>query len=117
MPSLRDLATARSGDKGDTATLGVVCRDPADYPLLAAWLTPERVAAFLAPDVRGPVRRHELPGLAALLFVLEGALEGGVTRSLALDPHGKSLAFSLLAMPLPQDVAARSRLASASAGR
>lgn len=109
MASLRDLATARSGDKGDTATLGVVCRDPADYPLLAAWLTPERVAAFLAPDVRGPVRRHELPGLAALLFVLEGALAGGVTRSLALDPHGKSLAFSLLAMPLPDELLTRAR--------
>ncbi|MDW8442964.1 MAG: hypothetical protein RML45_00565 [Acetobacteraceae bacterium] len=45
MASLRDLATARSGDKGDTATLGVVCRDPANYPLLADWLTAERVAA------------------------------------------------------------------------
>ncbi len=109
MASLRDLATARSGDKGDTATLGVVCRDPADWPLLAGWLTAERVAAFLAPAVRGPVRRYELPALAALLFVLEGALDGGVTRSLALDPHGKSLAFSLLAMPLPEEILTRAR--------
>ncbi len=109
MASLRDLATARSGDKGDTATLAVVCRDPADWPLLAGWLTADRVAAFLAPAVRGAVRRHELPALAALLFVLEGALEGGVTRSLALDPHGKSLAFSLLAMPLPEEILTRAR--------
>jgi len=109
MSTLRDFATARSGDKGDTATLGVVCRDPADYPLVAEWLTAERVAAFLAPDVHGPVRRYELPGLAALLFVLEGALEGGVTRSLALDPHGKSLASSLLAMPLPEEILTRAR--------
>lgn len=98
---LADIAVARSGDKGDTATLSVVAVDPADFPVLQAWLTAERVAAVYAGVVRGEVTRHALPQLAALHFVLRGALGGGVTRSLALDAHGKTLASRLLALPLP----------------
>jgi hypothetical protein len=100
---LNDIAIARSGDKGDRATLSVVALDPAHYPLLERWLSAERVAAHYAGTVRGPVRRYTLPQLHALQFVMDGALGGGVTRSLALDAHGKSLAFALLALPLPGD--------------
>lgn len=95
---LRDLAHCRSGDKGDTSTISVFAHDPADYPRLAIWLTPERVRAHLGDLVRGEVRRYELPQLAALHFVLDGALGGGVTRSLRLDRHGKSLGMLLLGM-------------------
>lgn len=101
--TLRDIAIARSGDKGNRATLSVVARDPADYPLLAALLTPERVAAVYAGTVRGPVERHLLPGLAAVHFVMHQALGGGVTRSLALDAHGKTLSAAILALPLPPE--------------
>jgi hypothetical protein len=97
---LHDLAIARSGDKGDVATLSVIALDPANYPMLEAWLTAGRVRAHFAHRVRGEVERHALPQLFALHFVLHGALDGGVTRSLALDAHGKGLAFALLDLEL-----------------
>jgi hypothetical protein len=100
---LRRIAHARTGDKGDTANVCVIARSPADYLRLERELTAERVARHLAGIVRGPVVRHALPGLGALNFVLEQALGGGVTRSLALDAHGKSLAAALLALELPDD--------------
>jgi hypothetical protein len=100
MPKLRDLAHARTGDKGDTSNIAVIAYDPADYDLLRAALTPERVQAFFRGVVRGEVRRYELPRLGALNFVMQGALGGGVTRSLALDAHGKSLGSALLEMEL-----------------
>lgn len=98
---LRELAHARSGDKGDISNLSVIAFDPADYPRLRAALTAERVAAHLGPRVRGAVERYELPYLAALNFVLHEALSGGVTRSLALDPHGKCLSSCFLDMEVP----------------
>lgn len=97
--TLREIAHARTGDKGDVSNISVVAYRIEDYPRLAAWLTAERVGAHFAGVVTGSVRRYELPALGALNFVLEGALGGGVTRSLALDPHGKSLSSSLLDMP------------------
>jgi hypothetical protein len=100
---LRRLAHARAGDKGDTSTISVIAFDPADYPLLAEQVTAERVAAWFGAPVGGPVERYELPRLGALHFVLHGALGGGVTRSLALDAHGKSRSSLLLelAVELP----------------
>jgi hypothetical protein len=93
---LQQIAIARSGDKGNLATLSVIARDPAHYALLARLLTAERVAAHYAGVVRGEVRRFELPHLAALHFAMHDALAGGVTRSLALDAHGKTLASAVL---------------------
>lgn len=98
--TLREIAHARTGDKGDTSNISVIAYDAADYPLLARHLTAARVKARLAGIVRGEVTRYELPKLGALNFVLEGALGGGVTRSLALDAHGKSLGAALLDMPI-----------------
>lgn len=101
MTRLRALAHVRSGDKGDTAQVSVIAYREADYPLLAAAVTAARVAAHLGALPDGVVvRRAELPRLGALMFVLEGALAGGVTRSLALDAHGKTLAMQLLDLEL-----------------
>ena len=97
---LHDIAIARSGDKGNRATLSVIARDPAHYPLLERLLTPERVQAHYRGVVQGPVVRHLLPQLGAVHFVLEQALGGGVTRSLALDAHGKTLGSAILDLPL-----------------
>ena len=99
---LREIAHARTGDKGGVSNISVVVYRIEDYPHLAAWFTAERVRAHFVDVVRGSVRRYELPALRALNFVLEGALGGGVTRSLALDPHGKSLSSSRLDMPLDE---------------
>ena len=93
---LHDIAIARSGDKGNLATLSVIALDAADYPRIEAVLTAERVRAHFAGVVRGEVQRHALPHLGALHFVMHDALAGGVTRSLALDAHGKTLAAAVL---------------------
>lgn len=93
---VRDIALARSGDKGNRATLSVIARDPRDYPLLERVLTAERVRRHYGDLVRGEVQRYLLPHLGAVHFVMNDALAGGVTRSLALDAHGKTLAFAIL---------------------
>jgi hypothetical protein len=97
---VRDIAIARSGDKGNRATLSVIARDPADYPLLERVLTAERVRAHYEGVVRGSVQRYPLPHLGALQFVMNEALAGGVTRSLALDAHGKTLSAAILDVAL-----------------
>jgi len=93
---LHDIAIARSGDKGNRATLSVIARDPAHYPLLERLLTPERVQAHYRGTVQGSVQRYPLPHLGAVHFVMHDALGGGVTRSLALDAHGKTLSAAIL---------------------
>jgi hypothetical protein len=93
---LHDIAIARSGDKGNLATLSVIALEPHDYARLERLLTPERVREHYRGIVRGEVQRFALPHLGALHFVLHDALAGGVTRSLALDAHGKTLAAALL---------------------
>jgi hypothetical protein len=98
--TVRDIAMARSGDKGNRATLSVIALNPADYPELERLLTAERVKALFAGVVQGPVERHTLPDLGAVHFVMFDALGGGVTRSLALDAHGKTLSTAILDLPL-----------------
>jgi len=95
---LHELAHCRAGDKGNVATLSVFPRDDRDYPLLARTLTADVVRAHLADYVAGEVVRHELPGLCALQFVCHQVVDGGVTTSLALDTHGKSLSSRLLSL-------------------
>ena len=99
---LRDIAHARTGDKGNRSTLSVIAYDPKYFPLLEKLLTPERVKAHYKGIVHGTVERYCLPQLGALNFVLNGSLGGGVTRSLALDAHGKCLASGLLGMFLSE---------------
>lgn len=97
---LRDIAHARSGDKGNRATLTVIAFDKTHYPMLVRELTPERVQACYAGIVQGRVDRYLLPQLGAVHFVLHQALGGGVTRSLALDAHGKALSGKILGLSL-----------------
>lgn len=97
---LLDLAHARSGDKGDTANVGVIALKPDWYPLLARELTAERVAAHFQGMITGPVERFELPNLRALNFLLHGALDGGGTISLKTDAQGKVFSTALLRMLL-----------------
>ena len=97
---LLDIAHARSGDKGDTANVGVIALKPDWYPLLARELTAERVAAHFQGMITGPVERFELPNLRALNFLLHGALDGGGTISLKTDAQGKVFSTALLRMVL-----------------
>jgi hypothetical protein len=106
MRTLREVAHSRTGDKGNTSNVSVIAYDPADYPLLERYVTAERVKAHLGDLVRGEVVRYTLPRLGALNFVLHGALAGGVTRSLALDAHGKSLSSAFLSLEIPREVEA-----------
>ena len=96
MIKLREIAHSRTGDKGNISNISVIAYDPRHYPLLLAQVTPERVKAHFAGVVEGEVVRYELPRIFALNFVMDRALGGGVTRSLALDAHGKSLSSALL---------------------
>ena len=96
MTKLREIAHSRTGDKGNTSNISVIAFREQDYPLLLAQVTSARVKTLFAGVVEGEVVRYELPNLSALNFVMSGALGGGVTRSLALDAHGKSLSSALL---------------------
>ena len=100
MKKLRDIAHSRTGDKGETSVISLIAFDEADYPLLRDHVTAERVRKHFAGIVQGEVIRYEIPSLGALNFVLHKALSGGVTRSLALDAHGKSLSSRLLDMDI-----------------
>ena len=93
---LREIAHSRTGDKGNISNISVIAYDAKDYPVLLQQVTAERVKAHFSGVVAGEVVRYELPNLAALNFVMDQALGGGVTRSLALDAHGKSLSSALL---------------------
>jgi hypothetical protein len=97
---LYDIAHCRAGDKGNTSILSVVAYRDEHYPLLLAQVTAEAVARHMQGIVTGEIHRYELPNLGALQFVCEHALNGGVTTSLALDAHGKSLSFALLEMAI-----------------
>ncbi len=97
---LHDLAHARAGDKGDVSMISVIAYRAEDYPLLVETLTTAVVARVFEGLGLTRVERFELPPLGALNFVLHGALRGGVTRSLALDAHGKTLSSSLLSLEI-----------------
>jgi len=97
---LVDLAHARSGDKGDTANVGVIAFKREWYPLLTRELTERRVADHFRGVITGTVQRFELPNLGALNFLLHGALDGGGTLSLKTDAQGKVFSTALLRMIL-----------------
>ena len=98
---VRELAHSRTGDKGNISNISVIAFDRKDYPKLSQALTAEAVRKHFGWVVKGDVVRYELPQLGALNFVMGQALGGGVTRSLALDPHGKCLSSYLLEFDLP----------------
>jgi hypothetical protein len=95
-----DIAHARSGDKGDTANVGLIALRPEWYDLIATQITRERVAEHFRGMIEGGVERFELPNLNALNFLLHGALDGGGTLSLKTDAQGKVYSTALLRMTI-----------------
>ena len=98
---LRELAHSRTGDKGNTLNISVICYDAKHWEFLERELTVERVADAFRHIAKGPIRRYPLRNLKAFNFVIENALAGGVTISLAQDIHGKSYSNVMLAIELP----------------
>lgn len=94
------IAHARSGDKGDTANVGLIALDPKYYPALVAQVTAERVKEHFSGICHGKVERFELPNLHALNFLLHESLDGGGTISLKADPQGKTYSAALLRMEI-----------------
>lgn len=108
---LVELAHARSGDKGDTANVGLMVYDEEDYPLILKMVTSDRVKQHFKGLVKGPVERFQLDNLHAVNFLLHGALDGGGTVSLMTDAQGKVFSTALLRMRIevPDEVAERVR--------
>jgi hypothetical protein len=98
--NLERVAHVRSGDKGNTSNIAVIAYRAEFYPLLKEQLTAERFKVFYRGAIKGAVTRYEDDNLAALNFVAEGALGGGVSRSLSLDNYGKALSAAILGFPL-----------------
>jgi hypothetical protein len=107
---LVDIAHARSGDKGDTANVGVIALEPRWYQVLQEFVTRGRVAEHFRGMIEGEVDRYELPNLNALNFLLHGALDGGGTLSLKTDAQGKVYSTALLRMVIDVPDAAARRL-------
>ncbi len=105
MPRIRliEIAHARSGDKGDTANIGLIARKPEYYPILLEKVTAERVKQHFAEICLGEVVRYELPNLGALNFLLHKSLDGGGTLSLKTDAQGKTYSAALLRMEIDID--------------
>ncbi|MDR3593402.1 hypothetical protein [Clostridium sp.] len=93
---LREIAHSRTGDKGNISVISVIAYDEKDYQKLKEEVTVEKVKKQFEHIVKGKITRYEIESLGALNFVMENALGGGVTRSLSIDPHGKSLSSLLL---------------------
>lgn len=100
---LYDLAHSRAGDKGNTLIVSLIPYEEKDYDLLCRQVTVEKVKQHLKEIVKGEIIRYELPNIAALQFVCYRALLGGVTTSLGMDTHGKSLSFALLEMEIEME--------------
>jgi len=107
---LQHVAHARSGDKGDTSNIAVYAYEPVFYPLLKEQLTAEKLKAFYKGAIKGPVTRYEVENLQAMNFVAQGALGGGVSRSLCLDNYGKALSAAILGFELEVPEALRELL-------
>ncbi len=100
------LAHARSGDKGDTANVGVIALKPEYYDIIKKELTAERVKKHFGGNVKGKVERFEMPNIGALNFLLHGALGGGGTLTLKHDAQGKTVSSAILRMEIdvPEDL-------------
>jgi hypothetical protein len=97
---LRQICHARSGDKGDTANVGLIALKEEYYPIIRRYVTTDRVKQHFKGIVLGDVERFELPNLWALNFLLHNALDGGGTKSLMNDAQGKTLSAALLRMEI-----------------
>ncbi|UOR13704.1 AtuA-related protein [Halobacillus amylolyticus] len=97
---LREVAHARSGEKGDTVNVSVIAYKEKDYAIIKEQVTIDAVRELYGPITNGNIQRYEAPNIGALNFVLEGALGGGRSRTLAFDESGKSLSSRVLTMPI-----------------
>ena len=97
---LYDIAHSRAGDKGNISTLSLIPYDEKDYEMLCEKATVEKVKTHLKDIVLGDIVRYKMPNVSSLLFVCQNALGGGVTTSLAMDTHGKTLSYVLLEMEI-----------------
>lgn len=100
---LRDIAHSRTGDKGDTSNISVIAYNEKNYSFLERYVTAERVKEHFSGVVKGDVVRYEMPNVGALNFVMHKALGGGVTRTLAIDLHGKCLASAMGDLEIPDN--------------
>jgi hypothetical protein len=108
---LRYLAHARSGDKGDTANVGLIALEPDFYPILVEQVTAEAVKRHFEGICKGEVERFELPNLEALNFLLHESLGGGGTVSLKTDAQGKTFSSALLRMEVEVEEGVAERIA------
>lgn len=97
---LKEIAHSRTGDKGEISNISLIPYKEEDYEMLKLKVTAEKVENYFSEICKGEVIRYELDGIFALDFVMDKALGGGVTRSLAIDKHGKSLGMALLEMEI-----------------
>jgi len=97
---LWEIAHSRTGDKGNISNISLIAYDMKDFELIREKVTLDKVKDFFKDIVKGEVVRYELPNVGALNFVMYDALGGGVTRSLSLDKHGKSLSSYILEMEI-----------------
>ena len=97
---LKEIAHSRTGDKGNISIISVIAYKDSDYELIKEKVTVERLKDYFKEIVNGKITRYEIDSISALNFVMEDALGGGVTRSLAFDMHGKSLGSALLEMEI-----------------
>lgn len=97
---LKEIAHSRTGDKGNISVISVIAYKDEDYELIKEKVTEEKLKDYFKDIVYGKITRYEMPTISALNFVMEDALGGGVTRSLAVDMHGKTLGSALLEMEI-----------------
>ena len=97
---LREIAHSRTGDKGNISNISLIAYKSKDYEIIKDKVTAAKVKEWFKDIVQGEVIRYELPNIGALNFVMYDALGGGVTRTLSLDMHGKSLSSVLLDMDI-----------------
>lgn len=100
---LRELAYARSGDKGDVCNIGLLAFSRENYELISKYVTPERIKEHFGDMVKGAVEVYEMPNIDALEIVLRNALDGGATRTLRFDQTGKAMGTALLRMEIPAE--------------
>lgn len=100
---LRDIAYVRSGDKGDTVTIGVIAKTPADYPTLCRVITADAVKHLFGDWVQGTVHIYPMDNIQAVVVYMTQSLGGGATRTLRLDQTGKSLGNAILRLPLKDE--------------
>lgn len=102
MKALKDIAYARSGDKGPHVNIGVIAKKPEDYSFLLSYLTPERIKLYFMELNPKDIVRYELPNLHAMNFILKDVLEGGASLNLRIDAQGKAIGQALLSMSLEE---------------